>query len=135
MHSRIPFAHRIRHLAVFSRLLLSYNLLASAIGATTLIVLSRAGFLGRRPVEGPGGGVFAAGDGGWLDQIQAGALITGLLAATVGHWLAVLIVRLAHHDELALYRSGGWGPTGLWFASWVLSGLIGVVLIALVAIP
>ena len=159
MHSRIPFAHRIRHLAVFSRLLLSYNLLASAIGATTLIVLSRAGFLGRRPVEGPGGGtaaagssnpeaaapmtggqgpgggVFAAGDGGWLDQIQAGALITGLLAVTVGHWLAVLIVRLAHHDELTLYRSGGWGPTGLWFASWVLSGLIGVVLIALGAIP
>jgi hypothetical protein len=156
---RIPLAHRIRHLAVFSRLLLSYNVLASAIGATALIVLSRAGLLGRRPVEGPGSGTAAAGSsnpeaaapvaggggaagllsdpsgGGWIEELGAGALIAGLLTATVGHWLAVLIVRLAHHDELALYRAGGWGPTGLWFASWALSGLIGVVLIALGAIP
>lgn len=140
VRSRIPVAHRVRHLAVFYRLLLFYNLLASAIGSSALIVLTRAGLLGPRDVPGTGaedatGDLLSAfAEGFWLDELQRGLLITGILVATVGHWLAVLVVNLAHRDELALYRGGGWGPQGLWFASWVGSALVGALLAVLGAL-
>ncbi|MFW5689535.1 MAG: hypothetical protein ACOC1U_08180 [Spirochaetota bacterium] len=155
MHSRIPLLHRLRHLAVFSRLLLAYNVGLSAIGASALIALSLAGLLGApdametaRETVTPGVSVtpdVSATPGvsvtpgafpgfAWWDEVCTGVLVTGLLIVSVGHWLAVLVVHLAHHREYALYRSGGWGATGLWFASWSVSVLVGVVVFGIGAL-
>lgn len=113
MRSRIPPRHRLRHLAVYSRLVLAYNAAIAALGATALLLLRRAGL-----VEG-------------VVSARVGLEVAGLIVATAGHWLAVLVFGIAHHREYALFRPGGWGPIGLWFASWAIALLAGAAIFAI----
>lgn len=118
MRSRIPPAHRLRHLLFYSRRLAGYNLAISAIAATTITLAGVAGLLGDAP-----------GDPDWRHLTRAALIVMGLLIATVGHWIAVIVTRLMHHGEQALHRGGGWSMPALWCASWALSIAVGTVIV------
>lgn len=112
VQSRIPLAHRLRLLGVYARLVLVYNVAIAALGATALLLLRRADL-----VEG-------------VVSARVGLEIAGLIVATAGHWLAVLVFGLVHHREYALFRSGGWGPNGLRTVSWAIAVVAGVAVFA-----
>jgi hypothetical protein len=116
VRSRIPLRHRIRLLAVYARIVLGYNLGIAALGTSALLVLRRAGL-----VEG-------------VVSARVGLEVSGLIVATAGHWLAVLVFDLAHHREYALFRSGGWGPGALRLASWTVALIAGVAFFAAVRV-
>ncbi len=116
MQSRIPTRHRLRLLAVYSSLVLRYNVVIATLGAIALLLLRRAGLIE---------GVVSARVG-----IEVGALVL----ATAGHWLSVLVFGVAHHREYALFRSGGWAPIGLQTASWVLAIVAGTAIFVTVRV-
>ncbi len=87
--------------------MLVYNVAIASIGATALLLLRRADL-----IEG-------------VVSARVGLEVAGLIVVTAGHWLSVLVFELAHHREYALFRAGGWGPTGLWIASWAIALLGG----------
>ena len=124
MHSAIPLGHRLRLLCVYSRLTLLYNVLVSFFGALALLLVGSARLLDVvvSPVLGDSAGVTVPG----VDSVRSLAIVAGLLVATAGHWMAVLVVNLVHYAEQPLYRSGGWGRVELMFAAWLISIAIGV---------
>ncbi len=87
--------------------MLGYNVAIALLGATALLLLRRAAL-----VEG-------------VVSARVGLEVAGLIVTTAGHWLSVLVFGLAHHREYALFRAGGWGPMGLWIASWAIALLTG----------
>ena len=123
MRSRIPASHRLRHLLFYSRRLASYNLAISAIAATAITLVAAAGLLGD-----------ALGDPDWRQETRGALIVMGLLIATVGHWIAVIVTGLVHHGEQALYRGGGWSMGELWFASWLLSIAVGAAIVVMVGL-
>ncbi len=119
MQSRIPAAHRLRHLLFFSRRVSGYNLAISAIAATAIVLVGAAGLLGD-----------TLGERDWARQMRTVMIVMGLLVGSVGHWIAVIVAGLMHHREQALYRGGGWSMPGLWFASWTASIVVGAAIVA-----
>lgn len=120
VRTRIPALHRLRLLAVYTRLLWGYNLFLSAIGGAALVAVRSAGLLGSADLI-PGqdqGPVVELTDASAASFWLAIAL---LLFGTAGHWLAAALLGTAHRAELPLYRGAGWRPAGLAFGSWVAS--------------
>ncbi len=99
-----------------------YNFVISLIGASALILLDLAGLFGDLIAEPV-----------WADEVRSVAIVTGVLMATAGHWIAVGVCGAVHRRERPLYRYGGWGPLGLWLCSWFVSGALGVVVIVVVS--
>ena len=133
MRSSIPLVHRLRLLAAYSRLVLAYNALLSVSGAVALVLVGASGLLDAvtSPVTGtPSAAAFPP-----PDAARTVVGVAGLLAATVGHWLGVLVASLVHHAELPLYRGGGWGRVELMFASWAASFAVGVLLLLSTRLP
>jgi len=122
--SAIPLSHRLRLLWVYARLVLLYNVLISVFGAVALVVVGATGLLDVvvSPILGDPASVELPG----LDSLRTIVGVGGVLIATVGHWLGVLVTSLIHHRELPLYRSGGWGRAELTLVSWVVSLAAGV---------
>lgn len=129
VRSRIPAFHRFRLLSVYCRLVLLYDGAIALLGVSTLVALQAAGAVDTGIADVEVGTPFREGAG---EAIRAAGVMGALLLMTVGHWLGVVVVNLVHRDEYALYRSGGWGRTELWFASWPVSVAVGLLVLALV---
>ena len=99
-----------------------YNLAISLIGASALVLLDLAGLFGDMIAEPD-----------WADEAKSVAIVTGVLMATAGHWIAVGVADVVHRRERPLYRYGGWGPLGLRFCSWVVSAALGVAIVVAVS--
>lgn len=124
MHSAIPLSHRLRLLWVYARLVLLYNVAISIFGAVALVIVGATGLLDVvvSPILGDAASVELPG----LDSVRTIAGVSGVLVATVGHWLGVLVTSLVHHREEPLYRAGGWGRVELMFVSWPIAVVAGV---------
>lgn len=122
MSSRIPLAHRVRHLASFLGLVLPYALGAAAIGTGALIAVGAAEALGNPAAQA------GAPDVGGLravsDLVRAFFLVFAATLATIGHWAAIIVIGFVHRADYALYRLGGWAPIDLWLLSWLASALL-----------
>ena len=124
MQSAIPLSHRLRLLWVYARLVLLYNAAISVFGAVALVVVGATGLLDVvvSPILGDPASVQLPG----VDSVRTIVGVGGVLVATIGHWLGVLVTSLIHHREQPLYRAGGWGRVELMFVSWIVSLAAGV---------
>ena len=153
VENRIPTRFRLRLLFVYARLVWLYNLAISVFGGAALLAVRAAGLIGAADVspgntsvtgpDGVGAGIAAtvaesglASPESVLAITNAGAflgVIAGLLFATAGHWIAVVVASTVHRSERELYRAGGWRIPELALASWAGSALLGVALVLMVS--
>ncbi|MFP4115411.1 MAG: hypothetical protein ACOC2Y_10010 [Spirochaetota bacterium] len=121
MESSIPLLHRVRLLAVYSRLVLVYNVAIAALGTSTLLALRAAGIVGEAEASPAA-------------TLRFAVVMAGMIVATAGHWGGVLVAHSVHRSEYALYRAGGWGRVELWLASWAVSFVVGAAILVAGAI-
>lgn len=120
----LTFRRRFSLLLFYFARLIRYSMTLSVFAATIAGMLVTAGMIA-------GSGVDANGpsDPGRPFPVRLVVVLAGVLMATLGHWLAVVVVRYAHAREAPFYEAGGWRGSTLAFASWPLSTLIGAIVI------
>lgn len=134
----LTYRRRFSLLWLYFTRLFRYSLILSAFAATIAGMLVTAGVIaGSGVVVGVGGpevvdGIDAANgpsDPGRPFPVRLAVVLAGVLIATLGHWLGVTVMRLAHAREAPFYEAGGWHGSTLAFASWPLSMLAGAIVI------